>query len=70
MTSFNPLATILSKKPLDESNYDLWKTNLYIVHVFERMKFITSTTKRKDPTIDVTPRPGGPLTICQLAEYM
>ena len=49
MTSFNSLATILSKIPLDESNYELWKTNIYIVLDFERIKFITTTTKPKEP---------------------
>ena len=52
MTSFNPLATNLSQKPLDGSNYDLWKTDLYIVLDFERIKFITTTTKPKESTAD------------------
>ena len=42
----------MSKKPLGGSNYDLWKTNVYIVLDFERIKFITITTKPKEPTID------------------
>ena len=50
MASFNPLATILSQKPLDGNNYDLWKTNLYIVLDFERMKLITITPKPQEPT--------------------
>ena len=49
MASFNPLATILSQKPLDGNNYDLWKTNLYIVLDFERIKFITTTSKPQEP---------------------
>ena len=54
MTSFNPLATILSQKPLDGNNYDLWKTNIYIILDFEIIKFITTTTKPKEPTIDAS----------------
>ena len=54
MTSFNPLATILSQKPLDGSNYDLWKTNIYIILDFEIIKFITTATKPKDPTVDAS----------------
>ena len=52
MTSFNHIVTNLSKKPLDGSNYGLWKTNLYIVLDFERIKFIRTTTKPKESTID------------------
>ena len=57
MTPFNPLATILSKKPLDGSNYDLSKTNLYILLDFERIKFITTTMKPKEPTVDDSEEP-------------
>ena len=53
MTSFNPLATILSQKPLDGSNYNLWKTNLYIVLDIEKIKYIT-TTKPKKPNVDAS----------------
>ena len=31
MTFLNPLAMILSQKPMDGTNYNQWKTNLYIV---------------------------------------
>ena len=54
MTSFNPLATILSQKPLDGNNYDLWKTNLFIVLDFERIKFITTTPKPQEPTANAS----------------
>ena len=54
MASFNPLATILSQKPLDGNNYDLWKTNLYIVLDFERIKFITITPKPQEPTANTS----------------
>ena len=54
MTSFNHLATILSRKPLDGRNYDLWKTNLYIVLDFERIKYITITMKPKEPIVVVS----------------
>ena len=51
---FNPLATILSQKLLDGNNCDLWKTNLYIVLDFERIKFITTTSKPQEPTADAS----------------
>ena len=54
MASFNPLATILSQKPLDRNNYDLWKTNLYIILDFERIKFITTTPKPQEPTANAS----------------
>ena len=54
MTSFNPLAIIFSQKPLDGSNYYLLKTNLSIVLDFERIKFITTTTKPKEPAADAS----------------
>ena len=54
MASFNPLATILRQKPLDGNNYDLWKTNLYIVLDFERIKFITTTPKPQEPTVNAS----------------
>ena len=54
MTSFNPLATILSQKPLDGNNYDLWKTNLFIVLDFERIKFITTTQKPQESTANAS----------------
>ncbi|XP_015895001.2 uncharacterized protein LOC107428915 [Ziziphus jujuba] len=54
MSFFNPLATILSQKPLDENNYDLWKTNLYIVLNFERIKFITATPKPHEPVANAS----------------
>ena len=54
MTLFNPLATILSQKPLDGNNYDLWKTNLFIVLDFERIKFITTTSKPQEPTANAS----------------
>ena len=54
MASFNPLATILSQKPLDGNNYDLWKTNLYIILDFEKIKFITTTPKPQEPTANAS----------------
>ena len=48
------LATILSQKPLDGNNYDLWKTNLYIVLDFERIKFFTTTPKPQEPTANAS----------------
>nr|XP_048324641.1 uncharacterized protein LOC125420994 [Ziziphus jujuba var. spinosa] len=35
-------------KSIGFNNYDLWKTNLYIVFGFERIKFITTTPKLKE----------------------
>ena len=43
MTSFNPLAMILNKKPLDGNNFEDWKTNLYIVLDYEKIKFVLDT---------------------------
>ena len=54
MASFNPLATILSQKSLDGNNYDLWKTNLYIILDFERIKFITTTPKPQESTANAS----------------
>ena len=45
MTSFNPLAIILNKKPLDGNNFEDWKTNLYIVLEYEKIKFVLDTPK-------------------------
>ena len=36
MASLNPLAMILSQKPMDGTNYNQWKTNLYIVLDYEK----------------------------------
>ena len=45
MTSFNPLAMILNQKPLDGNNFEDWKTNLYIVLDYEKIKFVLDTLK-------------------------
>ena len=45
MASFNPLAMILNQKPLDENNFEDWKTNLYIVLDYEKIKFVLDTPK-------------------------
>ena len=45
MASFNPLATILSQKPMDGSNYSKWKINLFIVLEYKKIKFVLSTPK-------------------------
>ena len=36
MASLNPLAMILSQKSMDGTNYNQWKTNLYIVLDYEK----------------------------------
>ena len=49
MTSFNPLAMILNQKPLDGNNFEDWKTNLYIVLDYEKIKFVLDTPKLAIP---------------------
>ena len=39
---------------MDGNNYDLWKTNLFIVLDFERIKFITTTLKPQEPTVNAS----------------
>ena len=48
MASFNPLAMNLNQKPWDGNNFEDWKTNLYIVLDYEKIKFVLDTPK---PTI-------------------
>ena len=52
MASFNPLAMILNQKPLDRNNYEDWKTNLYIVLDYEKIKFVLDTPKPNVPAAD------------------
>ena len=49
MASFNPLAMILNKKPLDGNNFEDWKMNLYIVLDYEKIKFVLDTPKPAIP---------------------
>ena len=49
MASFNPLAMILNQKPLDVNNFKDWKTNLYIVLDYEKIKFVLDTPKPAIP---------------------
>ena len=56
MTSFNPLALILSKEQMDGDNYSEWKTNLYIVLDFENIKFVLTTPKPNEPTTNAIER--------------
>ena len=49
MASFNPLAMILNQKPLDGNNIEDWKTNLYIVLDYEKIKFVLDTPKLAIP---------------------
>ena len=44
---------ILSQKPMDRTNYNQWKTNLYIVLDYEKLKFVLTTPKPNESTIDV-----------------
>ena len=36
---------ILNKKPLDGNNFEDWKTNLYIVLDYGKIKFVLDTPK-------------------------
>ena len=36
---------ILNRKPLDGNNFEDWKTNLYIVLDYEKIKFVLDTPK-------------------------
>ena len=54
MGSFNPLAVILNQKPLDGNNYDEWKTNLYIVLDYEKIKFVLTAPKPSQPAANAT----------------
>ena len=54
MASFNPLATILSQKPMDGSNYSEWKINLFIVLEYEKIKFVLSTPKPNEPAANAS----------------
>ena len=49
MASFNPLAMILNQKLLDGNNFEDWKTNLYIVMDYEKIKFVLDTPKPAIP---------------------
>ncbi|XP_061360731.1 uncharacterized protein LOC133304690 [Gastrolobium bilobum] len=49
MSSFNPLATILSQKPMDGKNFKQWKTNLDIVLQYEKLNFVLTTPKPAQP---------------------
>ena len=40
---------ILNKKPLDRNNFKDWKTNLYIVLDYEKIKFVLDTPKSTIP---------------------
>ena len=53
MTYLNPLTMILSQKPMDGINYNQWKTNLYIVLDYEKIKFVLTTLKPNDHAVNV-----------------
>ncbi|XP_061372082.1 uncharacterized protein LOC133314602 [Gastrolobium bilobum] len=52
MSSFNPLATILSQKPKDGTNYKQWKTKLNIVLQYEKLNFVLTTPIPAQPAED------------------
>ena len=45
---------ILSQKPMDGTNYSQWKTNLYIVLDYEKIKFLLTTPKANEPAVDAS----------------
>ena len=36
---------ILNQKPLDRNNFEDWKTNLYIILDYDKIKFVLDTPK-------------------------
>ena len=52
MIFLNPLAMILSQKPMDGTNYNQWKTNLYIVLDYKKIKFVLTIPRPNKPTAD------------------
>ena len=54
MTSLNPFAMILSQKPMDGTIYNQWKTNLYIVLDYEKIKFVLTTPRPNEPATDAS----------------
>ena len=45
---------ILSQKPMDGTNYNQWKTNLYIVLDYEKIKFVLTTHRPNEPVVDAS----------------
>ena len=45
---------ILSQKPMDGTNYNQWKTYLYIVLDYEKIKFVLTTPKPNETMADVS----------------
>ena len=45
---------ILNKKPFDGNNFEDWKTNLYIVLDYEKVKFVLDTPKPAIPEAGAT----------------
>ena len=54
MASLNPLAMILSQKPMDGTNYNQQKTSLFIVLDYEKIKFVLTTPKPNEPAADAS----------------
>ena len=54
MISLNPLAMILSQKPMDRTNYNQWKKNLYIVLDYEKIKFVLTTPRPNVSAVDAS----------------
>ena len=54
MTYLNHLAMILSQKFMIGTNYNQWKTNLYIVLDYEKIKFVLTTPRPNEPATDVS----------------
>ena len=53
MTSLNNLAMILSQKPMGRTNHSQWKTNLYIVLDYEKIKFVLITPEPNKSAVGV-----------------
>lgn len=45
---------ILSQQPMDDKNYNKWKTNIFIVSEYENIKFVLTTSKLKEPVVDAS----------------
>ena len=45
---------ILSQKPMDGTNYNQWKTNLYIALDYEKIKFVLTTPRPNELAADAS----------------
>lgn len=54
METFDPLVIILIQKPMDGSKYSHWKTNLFIVLAYEKIKYVMITSKSQEPVTNAS----------------